>query len=148
MYIIRKFQAKDTFPVVHLASNVLTEHYNPSIFSYLYETNPWGFLVCEFQDKIIGFIIGIRFQENTGRILMVGIEKSFRRQGIAQSLFKELLKEFREQFITTIELEVKTTNYDAICFYQKHHFKIVEKVPHFYQNGEDAFIMELRLQGH
>ena len=148
MYIIRHFQAKDTFPVIHLASNVLTEHYDPSLFSYLYETNPWGFFVCEFQGKIIGFAIGIQFQEKTGRVLMIGVEKVFRRKGIAKSLLQQLHIEFQQKDFTKIELEVKTTNYGAIQFYQKHQYKIVEKVHHFYQNGEDAYIMELQVQYH
>ena len=148
MYLIRLFQPKDTFPVIHLSSKVLTEHYDSGLFSYLYESSPWGFWVCEFKQEIIGFIIGIQFQERTGRILMIGIEKAYRKQGIAQMLLKQILTEFQKRFLTIIELEVKTTNKTAITFYQKNHFKIEERIPHFYQNGEDAYLMKRVLPTH
>jgi len=148
VYLVRHFQPKDTFPVIHLASKVLTEHYDSSLFSYLYETTPWGFWVCEYKQEIIGFIIGIQFQERVGRILMIGIEKAYRKKGIAQSLLKQILIEFQKRFLTTIELEVKTTNTKAIKFYQKNQFKIEEKIPHFYQNGEDAYLMKRVLPTH
>ena len=148
MYLIRLFQPKDTFPVIHLSSKVLTEHYDSGLFSYLYESSPWGFWVCEFNQEIIGFIIGIQFQERTGRILMIGIEKAYRKQGIAQMLLKQILTEFQKRFLTIIELEVKTTNKTAITFYQKNHFKIEERIPHFYQNGDDAYLMKRVLPTH
>ena len=148
MYLIRLFQPKDTFPVIHLSSKVLIEHYDSGLFSYLYESSPWGFWVCEFNQEIIGFIIGIQFQERTGRILMIGIEKAYRKQGIAQMLLKQILTEFQKRFLTIIELEVKTTNKTAITFYQKNHFKIEERIPHFYQNGDDAYLMKRVLPTH
>lgn len=146
MFVVRRFQPKDTFPVIHLASNVLTEPYDPTLFNYLYENAPWGFWVCEYQQKIIGFIVGVRYYENSGRILMIGIQPVFRKKGIAKSLLKQLLKEFQKQFITTVELEVKTTNQSAITFYEKNDFKIVDQLKEFYQNGEDAYLMRRQLQ--
>jgi len=43
--------------------------------------------------------------------------------------------------IKQAELEVKKDNKQAIKFYQKHGFEIVETISKFYQNGEDAYIM-------
>jgi len=56
---IRKFQPNDMFPVIKLASETLTENYNPSLFNYFYETFPEGFLVAEKFHKIVGFILGV-----------------------------------------------------------------------------------------
>ena len=147
MYIIHQCKATDIIPVIQLASKVLSERYDSSLFSYLYENTPWGFYVCKFQNTIIGFIIGIHFQEKTGRILMLGVDKNCRRNGIGNALLNQLLKEFQRRFINRIELEVKTSNKEAFEFYKKNKFTVIEILPSFYQNGEDAFMMAREL-GH
>ncbi|UCH71422.1 MAG: hypothetical protein JSW62_03215, partial [Thermoplasmatales archaeon] len=60
MFTIRKFQPNDMFSTIKLASETLTEHYNPSLFNYFYEIFPNGFIVAEKNRKIIGFIIGVK----------------------------------------------------------------------------------------
>jgi ribosomal protein S18 acetylase RimI-like enzyme len=40
-----------------------------------------------------------------------------------------------------IYLEVKVDNITAIYFYVKHGYRIKERIPSFYINGEDAYVM-------
>ena len=46
------------------------------------------------------------------------------------------------QNIKKIGLEVRTNNINAIKFYKKHGFKKISTIKSFYQNGEDAYLME------
>jgi [ribosomal protein S18]-alanine N-acetyltransferase len=138
---IRKFQPNDMFPVIKLASETLTENYNPSIFNYFYETYPQGFIVAEKHHKIIGFIVGLPLNNQTAKILMLSIIESQRRQNIGSELLKQLIAETILNNIKKIELEVRTDNNKAIKFYQKHGFKIIDKINKFYQNQEDAYTM-------
>ncbi len=147
MFIIRHFNPKDMFYVIKLASETLTEHYNPSLFSYFYEIFPDGFLVVEYNGRIIGFIIGVLTSTNSARILMIGVSSQYRRKGIGSKLIEELLKEFIERNIAYVELEVSTDNKTAISFYHKHGFKIIDHIQHFYQDGRDAYVMR-RLLSH
>jgi ribosomal protein S18 acetylase RimI-like enzyme len=136
------------FQVINLASTLLTEHYEPSLFTYFYETNPWGMWVCEESHHIIGFAIGLAFTDHIGRIVMIAVHPPHQRQKIGSTLLAQLLGEFREKDLTIVELEVKTTNQKAISFYKEHQFTIVERFPHFYQNGEDAYLMRLKVSPH
>lgn len=138
---IRKFQPNDMFPVIKLASEILTEHYNPSLFNYFYETFPEGFLVAEKFHKIVGFILGVKISPETSRILMLAVSENQRRQGIGSVLLNHFLKEIFIQNIKHVELEVRTNNKQAIKFYQNHGFNIVDTISKVYQNGEDAYIM-------
>lgn len=79
---------------------------------------------------------------------MIAILPEKRRQGIGSTLLSHLLVQFSKQHLSTIELEVKTTNKQAISFYKNHHFDIDEIFPHFYQNGEDAYLMRLKFSLH
>jgi len=138
---IRKFQPNDMFPVIKLASETLTENYNPSIFNYFYETFPQGFIVAEKHHKIIGFIVGVPINNKTSKILMLSILESQRRQNIGSELLKEFIIETTLNNLKKIELEVRIDNNKAIKFYQKNGFKIIEKIKNFYQNQEDAYTM-------
>ena len=141
MLIIRQFQPTDMFSVIKLASETLTERYNPSLFNYFYETFPEGFIVAEKAHKIIGFLIGVKINPDYAKILMLAVLKVFRKQNIGSELLNQFLKIISNENIKRIELEVRIKNKTAINFYKKNHFKIKEKQKKFYQTGEDAYTM-------
>jgi len=133
------------FPVIKLASETLTERYNPSLFNYFYETFNQGFLVAEKHHKIVGFIVGVKTSSKDARILMIAVSEKQRGKNIGSALLNYFLKEIIIQKIKQVELEVKTRNNVAIEFYRKHRFTIIDTIPKFYQSGEDAYTMRLIL---
>lgn len=141
MIHLQQFKPEDMFNVLKLASNVLSEHYNPTLFTYFYESCPWGFWTAHSNQRLAGFIIGIPFSDDYAKILMIGILPSMQKKGLGSMLLQKLLTEFTTRNIPTIELDVAVYNIKAIRFYQKHNFDIVERLPCFYQNGADAFVM-------
>ena len=141
MISIRKFQPTEMFSVIKLASETLTERYNPSIFNYFYETFPEGFIVAENNHKIIGFLIGVKINPEYAKILMLAVSKLNRKQSIGTGLLNQFLKVIFIENIKRIELEVRTNNKTAIKFYQKNGFSIKEKQKEFYQSEEDAYTM-------
>ena len=145
MLTIRQFQPIDTFKVIKLASITLTEQYNPTLFSFFYETYPQGFIVAEQNHKIIGFLIGIKLKTNKTKILMISVEPRYQRQKIGESLLNEFIKITTKENIEVAELEVRTDNKKAIKFYEKNGFKIIQKIDKFYQNDENAYTMRLYL---
>jgi len=133
------------FSVIKLASETLTERYNPSLFNYFYETFNQGFLIAEKHHKIVGFIVGVKTSSKTAKILMIAVSKKQRGKKIGSALLNQFLKEIIIQKIKNVELEVKTNNNVALEFYRKHRFIIIDTIPKFYQNGEDAYTMRLTL---
>ena len=146
MVSIRTFQANDMFPVIKIASETLPEQYTPSLFTYFYETFPELFLVAEHYQKIIGFILAIRISPQIARILMISVLPSYQRLFIGTQLINHLIQILKTKKIKQISLEVRTDNQKALSFYKKHHFEISDTLEHFYQNGEDAFMMKRVLQ--
>ena len=129
------------FPVIKLASETLTEKYNPSLFNFFYESYPRGFIVAEKTGKIIGFIIGVKTAKDCSRILMLGVSELNRRQKIGSSLLNEFLKIMLNEKVKYVELEVRTDNIKAKNFYLKHGFKIKGRIKEFYQDGKSAYTM-------
>ena len=143
MIEIRNFDPNDTFGVIKLSSQTLTEKYSPSLFAYFYETNPDGFIVASFYNKIIGFLIGVKINDQKTKILMISVLPKHQKQKIGTKLLNEFIKRTKKEKINTIELEVRTDNYKAIKFYEKHGFKIMLKRKEFYQDNKDAYTMQL-----
>ena len=144
MLEIRSFQPTDTFKVIKLASITLTEQYNPTLFSFFYETYPQGFLVAEKNHKIIGFLIGVKISNQKTKILMISVSPQFQKQKIGSKLLEEFIKRTQKEKINSIELEVRTDNIKAIKFYEKNGFKKTVKIKEFYQDNKDAYTMQLR----
>ena len=145
MFTVRIFQPNDMFPVIKLASETLTERYNPSLFNYFYETFNQGFLVAEKHHKIVGFIIGVKTSLEGAKILMIAVSEKQRGQNIGSALLNHFLKVIIIRKIKHVKLEVKISNNVAIAFYRKHRFTIIDTIPKFYQSGEDAYTMRLIL---
>ena len=141
MLYIRRVQPDDLFPVIALAFETLPERYNPSIFTQFYESCPEGFLVALTDDSIIGFLIGVRTSPNIARILMLAVKREYRRKKIGSSLLGYFIKEMKQHHITRLELEVRTSNKNALKFYQDHGFQLQATLHEFYQNGENAYSM-------
>ncbi|HIH00246.1 MAG TPA: ribosomal protein S18-alanine N-acetyltransferase [Thermoplasmata archaeon] len=139
--MIRRVEPNDIFPVITLAFDTLPERYNPSIFNQFYESCPEGFLVALQNKTIIGFLIGIKTTPNIARILMIAVEDSFRKKGIGSALLTQFIKEMKNQQITKVELEVRTSNKNALRFYKKRGFLLQATLQKFYQNGENAYSM-------
>jgi [ribosomal protein S18]-alanine N-acetyltransferase len=138
---IRRVQPQDILDVISLAYDTLPERYNPVIFNQFYESFPEGFLIVVDHDHLVGFLIGIKTTTNTARILMLSVQHTYRKQGIGSTLLKEFLKKMKHLHVTRIELEVRTTNTEALTFYKKQGFSLQQTLQRFYQNGEDAYAM-------
>jgi ribosomal-protein-alanine acetyltransferase len=138
---IRHFQPTDMFAVIKLASETLTERYNPIFFNNIYETNPDEFIVVEKAHKLIGFILGIKINKKLAKILMLSVSKQYQNKRVGTKLLLYFLTKVSKEKIKIIELDVRTDNKKAINFYKKNGFKIKEKIKQFYQNGKDAYTM-------
>jgi [ribosomal protein S18]-alanine N-acetyltransferase len=143
--IIRRVQPNDIFPVIALAFETLPERYHPSIFTQFYESCPEGFLVALNHETIIGFLIGIKTTPDTARILMLAVKDTHRKQGIGSALLMQFIKEMKQQNVTRMELEVRTSNKGALRFYKSKGFLLQATLQQFYQNGENAYCMRKEL---
>lgn len=137
---IRKFKYEDIESVFNLAKKYLRESYTFELFLYLWQISPDGFLVAEKNGKIIGFIVAVKTSKDSLRILMLAVDENYRKRGVGSRLLKKIILNFSD--VRRIYLETRTDNIEAIEFYKKNGFKIVEKVKDFYTDGGEAYIME------
>jgi ribosomal protein S18 acetylase RimI-like enzyme len=146
MLTIRQIQADDLFTVIKIAYATLPERYNPSIFTFLYESFPQGFLVAERYHKIVGFIAGSKYlNAPKSKILMLSVIKAYQRKQIGSQLLHAFVTMLQTLGVSEVELEVKTTNEPALAFYKKHGFNITDHIQNFYQDNGDGYLMKKML---
>lgn len=89
-----------------------------------------------YEDDIIAFIT-YSFMYDRAEIDYIYVDLKYRKNGIAQALFNEMINNIGN---VSISLEVNVNNEAAIEFYKKNGFKIVSKREKYYQ-GVDGYLM-------
>lgn len=98
------------------------------------------------KNKIIGFIIAIKDDEERVNIVNFLIQKKYRKNGYGTFLLDKTIEKIKElKEIKRIVLNVKITNKEAIALYKKFQFQIVQKINNYYHQKESAYLMVLRI---
>jgi len=136
----------------------LPENYSNFFFSDLYEKFPETFIVAERDGEIIGYITcriesnisGLSFKPlgitKKGHVISIAVLPKYRHEGVGHALVKEALKALSTRYnAKECYLEVRASNTPAINLYKKVGFKIERTIRGYYADGEDAYIMSLKL---
>jgi len=140
---IREFSVSDLPAVYNLACSTLSERYDPNLFTTVPSSWPEGFIVVESPWGIKAFILGVMTSPIHSRILMLAVAPDVRRRGIGTMLMERYLEESRKKGARVLTLEVRKGNHAAIEFYKKFNFMPVDIIKGYYNDGEDAYQMQL-----
>ncbi len=122
-----------------------------------------GFLVYEKEGRVVGYVIAglkipsfwarlerqtraligqpVDWEEQTGHIMNLAVEPSQQRQGLGEALLRQALKYLKGLGAYCVELEVRASNQAAIRLYEKHGFRVKERLRSYYGPGEDGLLM-------
>jgi len=123
--------------------------------------NPWpepllrghlgegGFLVYEDDEtgEVVGYIlVGLRIPSFFERLerrtrALVGLPVDPDGRGVGEALLREGLEHLKALGAETAELEVRADNRAAIKLYEKHGFRVKERLPGYYGPGQDGLLM-------
>ena len=97
-------------------------------------------LKAEIDGNMIGFVAGdVKKAENLAWIATIFVLPQFRRQGIGNALLGACEERVD---VSRIRLSVRTTNQPAIQMYRRAGYKDVGTWKNYYDDGEDALVME------
>ncbi len=113
----------------NLSSYLKINYQNDFLYTYVIEEN----------NEIIGYI-STNFDGEVLEILNFCIEPQYQHKHYGSQLFDYLLNDIKG--IKRIILEVNETNKNAISFYQKYNFNIINVRKNYYENKYDAYLME------
>lgn len=118
--------------------------------------SPWGILMFRGELKsavsfpmvavdkggvVIGYICPMLVLDE-GHILNVAVRPDQRGKGIGKMMVQEVLQCFRSRGASFVSLEVRPSNLVAAALYFEMGFREVGRRKRYYENGEDAILMD------
>lgn len=140
--IIRQAKIEDLESVYLLETLCFNDPYPKELLYMLLTLYPELFLVIELDSAMVGYVAGILRSDGFGHIVSLCIHPAFRMRGLGAKLVEHIEKIFKESFkVCRYRLEVRVFNIGAISLYKKLGYRIISRVPSYYPDGEDAYIM-------
>jgi ribosomal-protein-alanine N-acetyltransferase len=142
--MIREYRVKDFRDIMEIDKEAFSPR-NPVYDVYIYVTYGSDLLVADIGGKVVGYVAVMDIDRETSKIVSLAVKKEFRRKGIGYKLLSTAIERCKERGKKKVMLEVRISNYPAQNLYKKIGFKIVDIIPNYYQDGEDAYLMVLDL---
>jgi [ribosomal protein S18]-alanine N-acetyltransferase len=143
--IIREFKRQDLKRVLEIELASFDDPYPANVLVDIFNLGA-GFLVAQEDNIVVGYIIfWIRF-EDEGHIISLAVDGKYYRKKIGSQLVETALEIFKKYNVKNIHLEVRKGNRNARKFYQKLGFVEKTHLVDYYEDGEDAVVMEKLLK--
>lgn len=97
------------------------------------------------REKISGYMLILRAKNRPARLYSIAIDKGCRGQGFGKLLFQAGMDALREYGEKKLLLEVDANDRTTVSFYEKRGFKTTRRLPAYYEDGRDAFKMQVLL---
>ena len=141
MALVRGFRPADFERIVGIEREAFGE-YNPLLFMTAYEAFPDGFLVAEHDGNVVGFVITVFVAPFEVKILSIAVDRRYQNRGFASMLLINLFTVLRSKGFLRLLLEVRLSNRRAYKLYLSLGFTPLKIIYAYYQDGEDAYLME------
>lgn len=117
------------------------DFWNLDILKDELKSNNSEFIVAKLENEVVGFA-GAKFIIDEADIMNIAVKSSYRKQGIASLLLKNLIDVCKNNNINSINLEVNEENFPAINLYKKYEFLEVGRRKNYYDGKFDAILMK------
>ncbi|RLG67480.1 ribosomal-protein-alanine N-acetyltransferase [archaeon] len=152
--VVRKATLDDLNAVIAINREALPENYHYDFFLRILQNYNDLFYVAEYNDEIIGYImcrvewglphIGFGLVSK-GHIVSLAVRTPYRRRGVASRLLEAVHNKMKQMGIKEAFLEVRVNNIPAIKLYEKFGYRVVRRIPGYYADGMDGYLMSLSL---
>ncbi|MBQ8294881.1 MAG: ribosomal protein S18-alanine N-acetyltransferase [Clostridia bacterium] len=100
--------------------------------------------LAEEDGQVLGYgCLGVLFED--AEILNIAVDTPFRGRGIGETLLRAMHKKAKALGAQRVLLEVRVSNLPAIGLYEKLGYTRYGVREHYYEDGEDAFVMQAGL---
>jgi ribosomal-protein-alanine N-acetyltransferase len=90
---------------------------------------------------MVAFVVGMIEPDGVGHVVALGVDPLHRRLGFGRRLMNEVERGFHARGVKTVRLEVRTSNVVAQKLYFELDYRIVRRMPRYYTNGDDGYLM-------
>ncbi len=143
---IRRAQPQDLRAVVRIERASFADPWPASLLAW-YLQRPDGLHFVAEEAEVLGFLLALREEGPLAGVHVhnLAVHPSHQGRGVGTALLQAAIGEARSRGASTVRLEVRTGNDKARRFYEQRGFRVVQVLPHYYEDGENAWAMELPL---
>ncbi len=141
---IRTASKNDVPKVKVLEDQCFKYPYPITVFYIFHSMYPELFLVAidMLKNVIVGYVMGAIRIDGYGHIVSICVHPDYRNCGIGKRLMLEEEFRMKQYFgICRFRLEVRASNVIAQRMYETLGYRIAKVIPHYYSDGEDAYVM-------
>lgn len=139
--IVREMTKEDLEEVVNIESSLYKDKWNKEAYLRDLENEIAYNYVLEHKGVILGYY-GFWLMFDNIDITKVSIRKELQGKGLSKILMEDMFNRISNSDINTITLEVRVSNEVAIALYEKYGFKKISVREKYYENVEDAYVMQ------
>ena len=155
--MLRGFRPNDLNRVRDINVECLPENYSKFFYRDLYRRFPETFIVAEADGQIQGYIM-CRIERGLSKfkslrparlchVVSIAVREPYRRRGIATAVLHMAMENGRESYgASECYLEVRISNKPALDLYERLSFSRVKRNYGYYMDGEDAWMMAIRIE--
>ncbi|MDH5327849.1 MAG: GNAT family N-acetyltransferase/peptidase C39 family protein [Gammaproteobacteria bacterium] len=124
-----------------------TDRLSRRSFQRLIKPGPHDLVVLDDGKQILGYVLNLyRSGTNLARMYSIAISTRHHGMGLANLLMAASEQTALAHHCVFLRLEVNVNNFTAIKLYEKYHYKIIDRISAYYDDGADALRMEKRLR--
>lgn len=142
--IIEKMTIQDAEKIEKDFEKKFDDFWNINILKSELNNNNSLYFVAKNENEVLGFI-GILINIDFTEITNIVVKKDFRNFGIGKMLLEKIIEETKKFNKEMICLEVNENNINAINLYEKYRFEEVGRRRKYYNEKDDAILMNLKL---
>lgn len=140
--MISKINDADIEEIVKIESDLFgNSAWNKEQFLYEMNENPFSFIYVLKKNEIVKGYIDLWITYDTAQIANLGVAREEWRKGYATKLMQYAIGAAIHEQCENITLEIRVSNEKAISLYEKFGFIRINIRKHYYENGEDAYLM-------
>ncbi len=144
---IRRMILSDIQAAAALERECFSQPWSEHVYAETLANENTLYLAAEDRSGALIGMCGLLDILGKGDISNVAVKEAFRKQGIAERMLSELLRQGKERGVTEFILEVRVSNEAAIRLYKKLGFFAVGRRKGFYEfPKEDALILKSCVQ--
>ncbi|WP_049916705.1 ribosomal protein S18-alanine N-acetyltransferase [Halogeometricum pallidum] len=143
---VRRVERADLLDVLRIEKRCFTEPWPYAAFeSFLDEP---GFLIAEREGSVLGYVVADvmpNHGRDIGHIKDLAVAPEARGLGLGRRILRRGLLSLSFSGAAVVKLEVRVENEPALSLYREVGFDPARRVPSYYADGEDAYLMVLDL---
>lgn len=140
-----KMSLDDLKTIAPILQSDFDDFWNENILNSELENSNSYYIVAKLDNNIVGFG-GLWKSIDDIHITNIVTKKTLRNKGIGKAILNELINQAKNFGYNIITLEVNENNSPAISLYKKFGFEEVGVRKRYYNNTDNAIIMNLNLQ--